>query len=170
MFGNGQSGLGDREEDGEAGEVVDGVGLQGEGATMSGEDVAYEQETDALTLWLSRKERSEEMLCCFGENAASVVGDGKGGPPFVPRGGHGTLESYLQKYRGPLGGCMGGRCYAFNRVLYYIHQHLLEKDGVEANGDGIVGEMKVETDVGRKAETLEEGAAGLYLLAEVTEL
>ncbi len=67
-----------REKDGETGEVVGGVGLQGEGATMSGEDVAYEQETDALTLWLSRKEGSEEMLSCFGGDATSVVGDGKG--------------------------------------------------------------------------------------------
>lgn len=67
-----------REKDGETGEVVGGVGLQGEGATMSGEDVAYEQEADALTLWLSRKEGGEEMLSGFGGDAASVVGDGKG--------------------------------------------------------------------------------------------
>ena len=65
---------------------------------------------------------------------------------------------------------MGGRCYAFNRVLHYIHQHLLEEDRIEVNGDGFIGKMKVETDVGRKAEILEEGAAGLYLLAEVAEL
>ena len=67
-----------REKDGETGEVVGGVGLQGEGATMSGENVAYEQETDALTLWLSRKEGSEEMLSCFGGDATSVVGDREG--------------------------------------------------------------------------------------------
>lgn len=67
-----------REKDGETGEVIGRIGLQGEGATMSGEDVAYEQETDALTLWLSRKEGSEEMLSCFGGDATSVVGDGKG--------------------------------------------------------------------------------------------
>ena len=37
-------------------------------------------------------------------------------------------------------------------------------------GDSFVGEMEVETDVGRKAEILEEGTAGLDFLAEVAEL
>ena len=78
MFGNGQSGLGDREEDGEAGEVVGGVGLQGEGTAVSGEDITDEQETETLTLGFGRKERGEEMLSCFGGDAETVVGDGKG--------------------------------------------------------------------------------------------
>ena len=60
--------------------------------------------------------------------------------------------------------------YTFYAILDDIHQHLLEEDGVEVNGYGIVGEMKVETDIGVEAEVFEEGAAGLYLLAEVAEL
>ena len=153
VFGNGQSGLGGGEEDGEAGEMIGGVGLKREGTAVSGEDVADEQETETLTLWLSRKEGGEEMLSCFGGDATTVVGDNKRGE----RGGD-CDETFLLITD------------TLHTVLYYIHQYLLKEDVVEMNGDGIVGEMKVETDIGVEAEVFEEGAAGLNLLAEVTEL
>ena len=64
-----------RELDGEAGEVVGGVGQEGEGAAVGGEDVADEKEAEALTCGLGGIEGSEEVLRRFGRDAATVVGD-----------------------------------------------------------------------------------------------
>ena len=137
---------------------------------MRSEDIADEKETEDLALWFGGEEGSEELLSSFGGDTATVVSNGKGGPPFVPREGHGTLDSNRQKYRSPLGGSMGGRCYTFNGILHYIDEYLLEKSGIEANGSGFIGEVEVQMDLRAIAEAFEEGTAGLHLLAEVTEL
>lgn len=68
-----------REMDGEAGEVVGGVGLEGEGAAVGGEDVADEEETEPLARGLGGEEGREKVFGRFGGDAATVVGDGQDG-------------------------------------------------------------------------------------------
>lgn len=67
-----------RELDGEASEVVGGVGLQGEGAAVLRQDVTDEQQTEALPLRLGGEEGGEEVFGFCGRDAAPVVGDGEG--------------------------------------------------------------------------------------------
>ena len=67
------------ELDGKAGEMVFWICQQTEGAVMGGEDVADEQETEALTLGLGREKWGEEVLCYGGRDAMTIVGDGERG-------------------------------------------------------------------------------------------
>ena len=61
--------------DGEAREVVVGVGEQTERAAVGRQDIADEQQTEALALGLGGVERGEQMLGHLGRDASPVVGD-----------------------------------------------------------------------------------------------
>ena len=55
-------------------------------------------------------------------------------------------------------------------ILDDVDEHLLEKDGIEMNGYGFVGQTEVNMDVRLRTQVFEEGAAGFHLFAEVAEL
>ncbi len=100
------------EMDGEAGEVVVGVGEQTERAAVSCQNVADEQQSYALTLRFGGVERGKEVLSHFGCDATAVVGDGQLGGLSC---NHDVPTFSL---------------YALDGVLHDIDEDLLEEDGV----------------------------------------
>jgi hypothetical protein len=46
----------------------------------------------------------------------------------------------------------------------------LEENAIKTNGYRFIGQLEVDTDIGRRTQILKEGTTGLNLLAEVAEL
>ena len=139
--------------DGKASEMVFWVCKQIEGAVMRSKNVADEQKTEALALGLGREKRSEEILRYSRRDAMTIVGDGE------------------RSWRGDFK-CDKSLCRpdTLHSILDNVDEHLLEKDGIEMNGYGFVGQTEVNMDVRLRTQVFEEGAAGFHLFAEVAEL
>ena len=113
------------ELDGEAREVVFRVSEEAEGTAVGNEDVANEQETYALTLWLGGEERREELSGDLGRNAASIVCDSQ----FTGRYGDGDFSlSNMRLLDVPCHqtDCQNNRCSPFLWTQYGFSVHCFD--------------------------------------------
>ena len=120
---------------------------------MRSKDVANEQKTESLTLWLGGEEGSKEMFGNRWLNTPAIVGDGE--------------------CRG-CGNCEDDETILLTNTLHGIldnvYKHLLEKDGVKMNGYGFVGQTEFDLDMSLSTQVFKEWATGIHLLTEVAEL
>lgn len=149
--------------DSKASEMVFGVCKQIEGAVMRSKDVANEQKTETLALGLGREKRSEEILRYRRRDAMTIVGDGE-------RSWRGDFKCDKSLCRIPADAPTRSLSDTLHSILDDVDEHLLEKDGIEMNGYGFVGQTEVNMDVRLRTQVFEEGAAGFHLFAEVAEL
>ena len=120
---------------------------------MRSKNVANEQKTEPLTLWLRGEEGSKKMFGNRGLNTPPIVGDGE-------RSRHGD-------FKGDKSLCCSD---ALHSILDNVDEYLLEKDGVKMNGYGFVGKTEFDLDMSLGTQVFKEWATGIHLLTEVAEL